>query len=123
LVRRWTLAATLAAAALAAAHALAQNAAAPALSKAKAKAADGATAAVMVTNSRKTDLIQLQVAESGSANWRKVLGGLKSGKQAAAQVPHGFNCRVDLHGTFVDGQSLDVSDVDVCKEKTLNLTD
>jgi hypothetical protein len=28
-----------------------------------------------------------------------------------------------LHGTFSDGQSMDASDVDVCQQKTLNLTD
>ena len=76
-----------------------------------------------VTNSRKADLVQLQAAESGSANWKKVLGAVKAGKQASAKVPRGNNCRVDLHGTFADGQSMDASDVDVCVQKTLNLTD
>ncbi|HKN29727.1 MAG TPA: hypothetical protein VJY34_18300, partial [Roseiarcus sp.] len=76
-----------------------------------------------VTNSRKADLVQLQAAESGSANWKKVLGAVKAGKQASAKVPQGANCRVDLHGTFADGQSMDASDVDVCAQKTLNLTD
>jgi hypothetical protein len=80
------------------------------------------TATLTVTNSRKADLIQLQAAESGSVSWRKVLGPLKSGKQAPAQLPRPFNCRVSLHGTFSDGQSLDASDVDVCQQKTLNLT-
>jgi len=78
---------------------------------------------VMVTNSRKADLVQLQAAESGSAVWKKVLGAVKTGKQAPAVIPRGFNCRVDLHGTFADGQSMDASDVDVCAQKTLNLTD
>ena len=55
--------------------------------------------------------------------WKKVLGGLKSGGHAPATLPHPFNCRVDLHGTFSDGQSMDASDVDVCAQKTLNLTD
>jgi len=76
-----------------------------------------------VTNSRKTDLVELQAAESGSPSWKKVLGALKAGKQAPAKLPHTFNCRVDLHGTFADGQSMDASDVDVCAQKTLNLTD
>jgi cell division septation protein DedD len=124
------LAAALAAAlcGLIAAPALAQNAApapaAAAPAKPKPKTPSGApTATVTVTNSRKTDLVQLQAAESGSAKWTKVLGALKAGKQASAIVPHGFNCRVDLHGTFADGQSMDASDVDVCAQKTLNLTD
>ncbi len=113
---------------LIAAPALAQNAepapaaATPAKLKPKTPA-DAPTVTVMVTNSRKADLVQLQAAESGSAVWKKVLGAVKSGKQAPTKLPQGFNCRVDLHGTFADGQSMDASDVDVCAQKTLNLTD
>ena len=107
---------------LIAAPALAQNAAPP--TKLRAKTPDAAsTATVMVTNARKTDLVQLQAAESGSVSWKKVLGPLKAGKQAAALLPRPFNCRIDLHGTFADGQAMDASDVDVCTQKTLNLTD
>ena len=104
---------------LVAAPALAQNAAKP-----KSKTPEAApTVTVVVTNARKTDLVELQVAESGSASWKKVLGALKAGKQASAKVPQGFNCRVNLHGTFANGESMDASDVDVCTQKTLNLTD
>ena len=78
---------------------------------------------VTVTNSRKTDLVQLQAAEPGTANWRKVLGPVKSGKQASAKLPQAADCRFDLHGTFADGQSMDASGVNVCADKTLNLTD
>jgi hypothetical protein len=107
---------------LVAAPALAQNAAPP--TKLRPKAPSGeATVTVMVTNSRKADLVQLQATESGLVSWKKVLGALKSGSHAAAQLPHPFNCRVDLHGTFSDGQSMDASDVNVCEQKTLNLTD
>ena len=113
---------------LVAAPGLAQNAspapAAPAAAKPKPKPETAApTVTVMVTNSRKAVLVQLQAAESGSVSWRKVLGALKAGKQAPAKLPQPFNCRVDLHGTFADGQSMDASDVDVCAQKTLNLTD
>ncbi len=133
-MRRRTLAAALAAAlsGLVAAPALAQNAApapaavAPAKSKPKLNPkppAGAPTVTVTVTNARKADLVQLQAAESGSANWTKVLGALKAGKQASAKLPQAFNCRVDLHGAFADGQSIDASDFDVCTQKTLNLTD
>ena len=81
------------------------------------------TVTVVVTNSRKADLVQLQATESGLVVWKRVLGALKSGNHAPAQLPHPFNCRVDLHGTFSDGQSMDATDVDVCAQKTLNLTD
>ena len=82
-----------------------------------------ATVAVTVTNLRKADLVQLQVAELGSANWKKVLGVVKSGKQSLAKLPHVSDCHVDLHGTFADGQSMEASGIDVCADKTLNLTD
>ncbi len=113
---------------LVAAPALAQNVqptlAAAMPTKLKPKAPEGATTVtVTVTNARKTDLVQLQAAVSGSANWKKVLGPLKAGSHAAAQLPRPFNCRIDLHGTFADGQAMDASDVDVCTQKTLNLTD
>ncbi len=92
--------------------------------KPRPKAPAGAsTVTVMVTNSRKSDLVQLQAAESGSVSWKKVLSGLKAGKQAEASLPRPFNCRVNLHGTFADGQSMDAADIDVCTQKTLNLTD
>jgi hypothetical protein len=93
--------------------------------KPKAKTQVGApTVTVTVTNSRKADLVQLQAAEPGSANWKKVLGGpVKSGKQASAKLPQVSDCRVDLHGTFADGQSMDASRFNVCADKTLNLTD
>jgi hypothetical protein len=123
---RPTLAVALAAAlcALIATPALAQTAAPAAAAKPKPKSTDTAPiATVTVTNSRKTDLVELQAAESGSASWKKVLGPLKAGRQASAKLPQGFNCRVDLHGTFANGESMDASDVDVCAQKTLNLTD
>jgi hypothetical protein len=92
--------------------------------KIKPKATSGATTvAVKVTNSRKADLVQLQAAEPGSADWKKVLGAVKSGKQALAKLPMVSDCHVDLRGTFSDGQSMDASGVDVCADKKVNLTD
>ncbi len=127
---RRTLPGALAAAlcSLIAVQALAQNAepaptaTAPAKARHKPNAPSDAHMSV-VTNGRKVDLVQLQAAEHGSASWKKVLGALKAGKQASAKFPQDGNCRYDLHGVFADGQSLDASDVDVCAQKTLNLTD
>jgi hypothetical protein len=133
MMTRWILAAALGGAlcCVIAAPALAQNAAAAAAMPTKLrpktsepKTSEGAsTVTVVVTNSRKADLVQLQAAESGLVSWKKVLGALKSGSHAPATLPRPFNCRVDLHGTFSDGQSMDASDVNVCDQKTLNLTD
>jgi hypothetical protein len=135
---RWTLAAALGGVlcGLIVAPALAQNAAPassiptklrPTTSKPKTpepKTSEGAaTITILVTNARKADLVQLQATESGLVGWKKVLGALKSGSHLPATLPRPFNCRVDLHGSFSDGQSMDASDVDVCAQKTLNLTD
>jgi hypothetical protein len=130
-MRRRILAVTIVAAlfGVVAAPTLAQNsesapaAAAPMKSGPKPKTPAGGTVTVTVTNSRKADLVELQAAESGSANWTKVLGALKAGEKASAKVPRGNLCRVDLHGKFADGQSMDASDLDVCADKTVNLTD
>jgi hypothetical protein len=91
--------------------------------KAKPKAQAAVNVTVTVTNSRKADLVLLEAAKSGSADWKKVAGPVKSGKQASAKLPHASDCRFDLRGTFDDGESMDASSIDVCADKTLNLTD
>jgi hypothetical protein len=97
--------------------------AAQAAPKPKPKANPAGAVTVTVTNSRKADLLQLEAAESGSADWKKVVGPMKSGKQASAKLPQASDCRFDLRGTFDDGESMDASGINVCADKTLNLTD
>ena len=46
----------------------------------------GPPVTVRVTNSRKADLVQLQAAEPGSANWTTVLGLVKAGKKASTRA-------------------------------------
>jgi len=89
--------------------------------KSKPKTPAGGTVTVKVTNWREADLIELQVVESGSANWKKVLGALKAGQWTRAKLPQGKNCHVDLRGKYADGKSADVSNVDVCADKTVDL--
>jgi hypothetical protein len=123
--RRTILAVTIAGAlfAVVAVPALAQNsesvpaAAAPMKSKPK----TGGTVTVKVTNWREADLLELQVVGSGSVNWKKVLGALKAGQWTWAKVPRGKNCHVDLRGKYADGKSADVSNIDICAEKTVDL--
>ena len=54
--------------------------------------------------------------------WKKVLGALKAGQYTSAKIPQGKNCHVDLRGKYADGKSADVSNVDICSDKTVNLT-
>ena len=111
-----------------AAPAIAQNsesapdAAAPMKSKPKPKTSADGTVTVKVTNWREADLVELQAAESGSTNWKKVLGALKAGQWTSARLPQGKNCHVDLRGKYADGKSADVSNVDICADKAVNLT-
>ncbi len=78
---------------------------------------------VTVTNSRPASLVELRAGVSGSGKMSKVLGSLRPGKEAVARLPRGEGCQVDLHGAFDDGQTLDSTGVDVCADKTVNLTD
>ena len=127
-MRRWFILAVTIAGALfgiVTAPALAQNSdsalAAAALMKAKPKTPAGGAVTVKVTNWREADLVELQVVERGSANWKKVLGALKAGQWRWAKVPQGKNCHVDLRGKYADRKSRDVSNVDICADKTVDL--
>jgi hypothetical protein len=108
-----------------AAPALAQNSksapAAAALMKSKPKKPAGGAVTVKVTNWREADLVELQVVESGLANWKKVLGALKAGQWTWAKVPQIKNCHLDLRGKYADGKSTDVSNVDICADKSVDL--
>jgi hypothetical protein len=125
--RRITLAVTITSTLLGvvAAPALAQNSesapAATALMKSKPKTPAGGTVMVKVTNWREADLVELQAVGSGSVNWKKVLGALKAGQWTWAKVPQGKNCRVDLRGKYADGKSADMSNIDICADKTVDL--
>jgi hypothetical protein len=124
---RRRMAVTIAAAlfAVVTAPALAQNSesgsAAAAPMKSKSKRPVGETVMVKVTNWREADLVELQAVESGSANWKKVLGVLKAGQWTWAKVPQGKNCHLDLRGKYADGKSADLSNLDICADKTVDL--
>ncbi len=96
---------------------------APAAKNAQAAPKPVSTVRVTVTNSRPASLVELRAGVSGSGKMSKVLGALKPGKEAVARLPRGEGCQVDLHGAFDDGQTLDSTGVDVCADKTVNLTD
>jgi hypothetical protein len=125
--RRIIFAVTIAAAlfGVVAAPVLAQNSesapAAAAPVKSKPKTPVGGTVTVKVTNWRSADLVELQVVESGSAKWKKVLGALKAGQWTWAKVPQGKNCQLDLRGKYADGKSADVSNLNICADKSVDL--
>jgi hypothetical protein len=47
-------------------------------------------------------------------------GALKAGQWTRAKVQQG-NCHVDLRGKYADGRSADMSNVDICADKTGDL--
>jgi hypothetical protein len=89
--------------------------------KSRPKTPTGAIVTLRVTNWRAADLVELQMAESGSANWKKVLGALKAGQWTWAKVPQGKSCHVDLRGKYANGESADVSNIDICADKSVDL--
>jgi hypothetical protein len=125
--RRIILAVTIAAAlfGVVAPPALAQNSesapAAAARMKSKPQTPAGGIVTVKVTNWREADLVELQVVESGSAKSKKVLGALKAGQWTWAKVPQGKNCHVDLRGKYADGKLADLSNFDICSDKSVDL--
>jgi hypothetical protein len=89
--------------------------------KSRPKLPAGGALAVKVTNWRGADLVELDVSESGSAKWAKVLGALKAGQWTWVKVAQGKNCHVDLRGKYADGKLADVSNFDICADKTVDL--
>ena len=112
-----------AAGAAAPAHKARKGENAPAAKQAEPAPKPVSTVRVTVTNSRPASLVELRAGVSGSGKMSKVLGALRPGKEAVARLPRGEGCQVDLHGAFDDGQTLDSTGVDVCADKTVNLTD
>jgi hypothetical protein len=78
--------------------------------------------AVLVTNSRTVGLTELDGALTG-ADSVKILGTLAAGKKVTIHVAHDKPCLFDLHGVFDDLTTTDVSSVNLCTEKKINLVE
>jgi len=79
--------------------------------------------AVVVTNSRSVGLTELDGALSGGADSVKILGALAAGKKVVIHLAHDKPCLFDLHGVFDDLTTTDVSSVNLCTEKKINLVE
>jgi hypothetical protein len=79
--------------------------------------------AVLVTNSRKVGLSELDGALSGGGDSVKILGSLAAGKKVVIHVAHDKPCLFDLHGVFDDLTTTDESSVNLCTEKKINLVE
>ena len=79
--------------------------------------------AVVVTNSRKVGLTELDAALSGYGDSVKILGALAAGKKVVIHVEHDKPCLFDLHGVFDDLTTTEEASVNLCTEKKINLVE
>ncbi len=78
---------------------------------------------VVVTNSRAVALTELDAAAAGGAEAKQIVANLAPGKKTSVKIPHGKSCVFDLHGAYADGSSTDLTSVDLCKDKNVNLVE
>jgi hypothetical protein len=78
---------------------------------------------IVVTNSRAVPLAELDAAAAGGAQAKQIVANLAPGKKTTVKVPHGKSCVFDLHGAYEDGSSTNLTSVDLCKDKNVNLVD
>jgi hypothetical protein len=98
-----------------------QPAAKPAPAKPRKRIAP--TIVVLVTNSRAVALTELDAAAAGGAQAKQIVANLAPGKKTSVKVPHGKSCVFDLHGAYADGSSTDLTSIDLCKDKNVNLVE
>ena len=74
-----------------------------------------------VRNGKPDFSLRNQCCRCSCTSRRNPPGALKAGQWTWAKVPQGKNCHVDLRGKYADGKSADVSNVDICADKTVDL--
>ncbi len=85
---------------------------------------DGAgVIAVVVNNKRSVGLVELTAALAGSADAKQIAGPLAANRKTVAHLKRDKACLFDLRGCYADGADIDMSSVELCKDKTINLTD
>jgi hypothetical protein len=81
------------------------------------------TIVVLVTNSRAVPLTELDAAPAGGAPAKQIVANLAPGKKTSVKVAHGKSCVFDLPGAYADGSSTDMTSIDLCKDKNVNLVE
>ncbi len=94
----------------------------PVKAKKPKKAGGMAKTPVVVKNSSGLGLVQLDVVISGQQESVKIAGPLATGKTIKVLVAHDTTCLFDIHASYDDGSTGDASGLDLCKQKTINLT-
>ena len=78
---------------------------------------------VVVTNSRAVALTELDATPSGGTLPKGIVSNLAPGKTLSVSVATDKSCLFALHGTYADGSSGDLTSVDLCKDKNVNLVE
>ena len=78
---------------------------------------------VVVTNSRAVALTELDATPSGGTLPKAIVSNLAPGKKISVAVATDKSCLFSLHGTYADGSSADLTSVDLCKDKNVNLVE
>jgi hypothetical protein len=78
---------------------------------------------VTVTNQRQVGLKELDAAAAGDPKSRKIVSKLAAGGKTVVKLGKGKDCLYDFHAIYEDGQSADITSVDICKDKALNLVE
>jgi hypothetical protein len=81
------------------------------------------TIAIVVTNHRSVGLKELAAAGAGGPATKKIVTDLKPGDKKTVRLGKGKDCLYDFHATYADGASADLSSVDICKDKTIDLVE
>ena len=78
---------------------------------------------VVVKNARKSRLRVMEAVSSDGLNNDKIASNVPGGKSVSVPVKFDTFCTFHLHAWFDDGAEADLPKQDLCKDKTVNLTD
>jgi hypothetical protein len=78
---------------------------------------------VVVTNSRAVALTKLEATPSGGTLPKAIVSNLAPGEKISVSVATDKFCLFALHGTYADGSSADLTSIDLCKDKNVNLVE
>jgi hypothetical protein len=76
---------------------------------------------VVVTNSRSVALSELDATPSGEALPKTIVSNLAPGQKISVIVATAKSCVFNLHGAYADGLNTDLTSIDLCKDKNVNL--
>ena len=79
---------------------------------------------VLVVNQRAVGLTSLTLTSIKTPDKSVVIArGLAAGGKALAKAPPKTGCEFSIAGEFDDGATIEIANVDVCKDRTLNLVE